>query len=193
MNKRKICFVITSPIHYSRNKLILESISKNKDLELQIVVAASAILPRYGDIQGEIVEDGFKIDSKIIMTLEGSSNVSMAKTTGIGVTEFATVFENLNPDIVVIRGDRYEIMSAAKKVIGEHSVNTVWHSTRHGVPVDVFRFRERGAMIAFLADTLEDLAIREPLASVAVLARTQETAQTLFEGLQKPILRICVT
>jgi len=78
-----------------------------------------------------------------------------------------------------------EIMSAAKKVIGEHSVNTVWHSTRHGVPVDVFRFRERGAMIAFLADTLEDLAIREPLASVAVLARTQETAQTLFEGLQR--------
>ena len=78
-----------------------------------------------------------------------------------------------------------EIMSAAKKVIGEHSVNTVWHSTRHGVPVDVFRFRERGAMIAFLADTLEDLAVREPLASVAVLARTQETAQTLFEGLQR--------
>tara|TARA_B100000579_G_scaffold25171_1_gene17712 strand:+ start:3610 stop:4767 length:1158 start_codon:yes stop_codon:yes gene_type:complete len=113
MRKRKICFVITSSIHYSRNKLILESISKNKNLELQIVVAASAILPRYGDIQREILEDGFKIDSKIIMTLEGSSNISMVKTTGIGVIEFATVFESLNTDIVVIRGDRYEIMSAA--------------------------------------------------------------------------------
>ena len=78
-----------------------------------------------------------------------------------------------------------EIMSAAKMVIGEHSVNTVWHSTRHGAPVDVFRFRERGAMVAFLADTLEDLAIREPLASVAVLARTQETALILYEGLQR--------
>ena len=77
-----------------------------------------------------------------------------------------------------------EIMTAAKTVIGENSVNTDWHSTRHGAPVDVFRFRERGAMVAFLADTLEDLAIREPLASVAVLTRTRETALALYEGLQ---------
>ena len=68
MQKRKVCFVITSPIHYSRNKLILEAISKNKNLELQIVVAASALLPRYGDIQKEIVKDGFKIDEIMIMT-----------------------------------------------------------------------------------------------------------------------------
>ena len=79
----------------------------------------------------------------------------------------------------------HEIMSVAKTIIGEHSVNTVWNSTRHGAPVDVFRFRERGALVAFLADTLKDLSIREPLASVAVLARTQETAQTLYEGLQR--------
>ncbi|MBC8258712.1 MAG: AAA family ATPase [SAR324 cluster bacterium] len=77
----------------------------------------------------------------------------------------------------------HEIMTIAKQVIGEHSVNTVWHSTRHGAPVDVFRFRERGAMVAFLADTLKDLSIREPLASVAVLARTQESAKILYEGL----------
>ena len=78
-----------------------------------------------------------------------------------------------------------EIMTAAKTVIGEHSVNTVWHSTRHGAPVDIFRFRERGAMVAFLADTLEDLSVREPLASVAVLTRTREAALTLYEGLQR--------
>jgi DNA helicase-2/ATP-dependent DNA helicase PcrA len=79
----------------------------------------------------------------------------------------------------------HEIMTVAKKVIGEHSVNTVWHSTRHGAPVDVFRFKERGAMVAFLADTLKDLSIREPLASVAVLTRTQESAEKLFDGLQR--------
>jgi DNA helicase-2/ATP-dependent DNA helicase PcrA len=78
-----------------------------------------------------------------------------------------------------------EIMTAAKTVIGEHSVNTVWDSTRHGAPVEVFRFRERGAMVAFLADTLEDLSVREPLASVAVLTRTRDTAQVLYEGLQR--------
>ena len=77
-----------------------------------------------------------------------------------------------------------EIMIAAKNVIGKHSANTEWHSTRHGAPVDVFRFRERGAMIAFLADTLNDLTIREPLASVAVLTRTPEAAEFIYEGLK---------
>tara|TARA_B100000945_G_scaffold141767_1_gene113600 strand:+ start:135 stop:2600 length:2466 start_codon:yes stop_codon:yes gene_type:complete len=77
-----------------------------------------------------------------------------------------------------------EIMIAAKNVIGEHSANTEWHSTRHGAPVDVFRFKQRGAMIAFLAETLKDLSIRESLASVAVLTRTPETAEFIYEGLK---------
>ena len=78
----------------------------------------------------------------------------------------------------------HEIMIAAKNVIGENSTNTEWQSTRHGAPVDVFRFRERGAMIAFLAETLNDLSIREPLASVAVLTRTPEAAELIYEGLK---------
>ncbi|MED5515871.1 MAG: 3'-5' exonuclease, partial [SAR324 cluster bacterium] len=78
-----------------------------------------------------------------------------------------------------------EIMTAAKKVIGEHSVNTIWHSTRQGAPVNVFRFQESGAMVAFLADTLQDLCVREPLASIAVLTRTNEAALKLYEGLQR--------
>ena len=78
-----------------------------------------------------------------------------------------------------------EIMKAAKKVIGEHSVNTTWYSTRQGAPVNVFRFQESGAMVAFLADTLEDLCVREPLASIAVLTRTNEAALKLYEGLQR--------
>ena len=78
-----------------------------------------------------------------------------------------------------------EIMKAAKKVIGEHSLNTTWYSTRQGAPVNVFRFQESGAMVAFLADTLEDLCVREPLASIAVLTRTNEAALKLYEGLQR--------
>ena len=77
-----------------------------------------------------------------------------------------------------------EIMLAAKNVIGNHTANVEWHSTRHGAPVDVFRFKQRGAMIAFLAETLKDFSIREPLASVAVLTRTPETAEFIYEGLK---------
>ena len=77
-----------------------------------------------------------------------------------------------------------EIMLAAKNVIGNHTANVEWHSTRHGAPVDVFRFKQQGAMIAFLAETLKDFSIREPLASVAVLTRTPETAEFIYEGLK---------
>lgn len=109
---RKICFVITSKIHYGRSKLILKELDKREDIDLKIVVGASAILPAYGDVLGLMEKDGFKCDSKIVMTLEGGSPVAMAKTAGIGITEFANVFDNLKPDIVVVRGDRYEILSA---------------------------------------------------------------------------------
>jgi UDP-hydrolysing UDP-N-acetyl-D-glucosamine 2-epimerase len=109
--KRKICFVLTSKIHYSRSKLILRELSRMKDIELQIVVAGSAILERYGDVEALIKKDGFPVTARITMVLEGGSTVAMAKTTGLGLSEFSTVFENLNPDVVVVRGDRYEVMA----------------------------------------------------------------------------------
>ncbi|MFA6447579.1 MAG: UDP-N-acetylglucosamine 2-epimerase [Patescibacteria group bacterium] len=109
---RKICFIITSKIHYARSKILLQELQAREDIELQIVIGASAILEKYGDIESLLEEDGFAYNAKIIMTLEGGSPVAMAKTTGIGITEFATAFDNLKPDIVLVRGDRYEVLSA---------------------------------------------------------------------------------
>lgn len=111
--KRKICFVITSKIHYARNKLILEELRKREDVDLQIVLGGSAILEKYGNILNLLEEDGFNYNAKIIMTLEGGVPAAMAKTTGIGIVEFTTTFENLKSDLVVVRGDRYEVLSAA--------------------------------------------------------------------------------
>lgn len=110
-SKRKICFVITSSVHYSRSKLILKELKDRKDIELQVVVAASAVLPTYSDTLSMMEKDGFKVDEKITMVLEGGNNVAMAKTTGMGIIEFTTVFDNLSPDMVVVRGDRYEVLS----------------------------------------------------------------------------------
>lgn len=110
--KRTICFIITSKVHYARSKLILREIQNRPDLTLKIIVGASAILPNYGDVLAQMEQDGFKCDDKITMTLEGGSAAAMAKTAGLGIIEFTTAFENLKPDIVVVRGDRYEVLSA---------------------------------------------------------------------------------
>ncbi len=111
--KRKVCVVITARPSYSRIKTALIAIREHKNLQLQLVVAASALLDRYGMVVNEILKDGFEIDRKVYMVLEGESPVSMAKTTGLGLMELATVFDNLQPDMVVTVADRYETLATA--------------------------------------------------------------------------------
>ena len=113
MNKRKICVVITARPSYSRIKTALTAIDEHPDLELQLVVAASALLERYGTAIEYIKKDGFKISARVFNVLEGENLTAAAKTTGIGILELSTVFENLKPDIVVTVADRFETMATA--------------------------------------------------------------------------------
>jgi UDP-hydrolysing UDP-N-acetyl-D-glucosamine 2-epimerase len=110
---RKICVVITARPSYSRVKTALRAIQAHPDLELQLVVTASALLDRYGEVVKFIEADGFTITTKVYMVLEGENPASMAKTTGLGVLELATVFDNLRPDAVVTIADRYETIATA--------------------------------------------------------------------------------
>src|SRR5436190_859435 len=110
---RKICVVVTARPSYSRIKTALEAIRDHPDLELQLVVAASALLDRYGNAVRVIEEDGFDIAARVYMVLEGENLVTMAKTTGLGLVELATVFDNLRPDAVLTVDDRYETMTTA--------------------------------------------------------------------------------
>lgn len=111
--RRKVCVVITARPSYSRIKTALRAIKNNPDLELQIVIAASALLDRYGTAVNVIENDGFDIAARVYMVLEGENLTSMAKTTGLGMLELATVFDNLRPDVVVTIADRYETLATA--------------------------------------------------------------------------------
>jgi len=112
-DKRKICVVITARPSYSRIKTALRAIDEHPDLELQLIVAASALLDRYGKAVKYIEEDGFKIAEKVYMVLEGETPVNMAKTTGMGLMELSTSLYNLQPDFVVSVADRYETIATA--------------------------------------------------------------------------------
>ena len=111
--RRKVAVVITARPSYSRIKTALRAIQEHPDLELQLVVAASALLDRYGTAVRYIEDDGFDIKARVYMVLEGENLASMAKSTGLGLLELATVFDNLRPDVVVTVADRYETLATA--------------------------------------------------------------------------------
>src|SRR5687768_9907683 len=111
--KRKVCVVVTARPSYSRIKTALKAIQEHPDLELQLVLGASALLDRYGSVVNYIVQDGFEISARVYMVLEGENPTAMAKTTGIGVLELSTVFDNLKPDLVVTIADRFETLATA--------------------------------------------------------------------------------
>jgi UDP-hydrolysing UDP-N-acetyl-D-glucosamine 2-epimerase len=111
--KRTVCVVVTARASYARIRSVLEAIRQRPELELQLVVAASALLDRYGNAWKVIESEGFKIDRRVYMVLEGENLVTSAKSTGLGIAELATVFDDLRPDAVITIADRYETMATA--------------------------------------------------------------------------------
>lgn len=117
MKKRKICFIITSLIHYSRNFLILDELKKRKDVDLYIILGGIAISPHYTSTHFNVKEilkkEGHKNIFELYFNMEGDNHVVKTKTIGTGIIEFSSIFNIINPDLVVVRGDRFEMLSAA--------------------------------------------------------------------------------
>lgn len=111
--KRKVCVVVTARPSYSRVKTALLAMKRHVGLELQLVVAASALLDRYGNAVQVMENDGFDVAARVYMILEGENLITSAKSTGIGIADMATVFDNLQPDMVVTIADRFETLATA--------------------------------------------------------------------------------
>lgn len=111
--RRKVCVVVTARPSYSRIKTALAALRDRDDVELQLVVAASALLDRYGQAVNTIVNDGFEIAARVFSVVEGENLTTMAKSTGLGLLELPTVFDQLEPDVVVTIADRYETIATA--------------------------------------------------------------------------------
>ncbi|MBI4799280.1 MAG: UDP-N-acetylglucosamine 2-epimerase [Desulfarculus sp.] len=110
---RKICVVVGSRANYSSIKSVMRAVAAHPDLELQLVVGASALLDRFGSVVDVIEADGFTANAKVHMIIEGENPVTMAKSTGLGLMELPTIFDNLRPDVVITVGDRFETMATA--------------------------------------------------------------------------------
>jgi len=140
---RKVCVVIGSRANYSSIKSVMCAVRANPDLQLQLVVGASALLDRFGAVVDVIEADGFEPDAKVTMIVEGETPGTMAKSTGLGLIELPTIYGMLKPDVVVSVGDRFETMATAvaasymniplAHTMGGEISGTIDESIRHAV------------------------------------------------------------
>ncbi len=111
--KRKICTVIVDRANYGRLKPVLTEIKNDSKLNQHLICAGTMVLERFGKVSDIVKKDGFKVDSELFFEVEGSIPSTMAKSIGLGIIEFSTQFQKINPEIVLIIGDRYEALAAA--------------------------------------------------------------------------------
>jgi UDP-hydrolysing UDP-N-acetyl-D-glucosamine 2-epimerase len=111
--RRKICVVVASRANYARVKTVLAAVKEHPDLELQVVAGASTLLERFGNSVDVMSMDGFVPDASVRFIIEGENPTTMAKSTGLGLLELPTVFELLEPDVVVTVADRFETIATA--------------------------------------------------------------------------------
>ncbi|MCI0652287.1 MAG: UDP-N-acetylglucosamine 2-epimerase [Planctomycetes bacterium] len=110
---RKICVVTGSRAEYGILKTVLRAVRKEARLALQVVAAGMHLAEEFGATEREIAADGFPIDARVAMLPENDSQRAMAAAVGAGIRGFADAFASLQPQIVVILGDRIEALAAA--------------------------------------------------------------------------------
>ena len=110
---KKICVVTGSRSEYGLLRWVMEGIRKSPNLELQVVVTGMHLSPEFSLTYYEIEKDGFQIDRKVEMLLSSDTPVGISKSMGLGTIGFADALDDLNPDLMLFLGDRYEIFAAA--------------------------------------------------------------------------------
>ena len=112
-SKRKVCVILVDRANYGRMWPVMREIRDHPQLNLQTICAGTMLLERFGAAERIVQNDGFTVDGRVYMELEGSVPATMAKSVGLGVIEFTNELQRLQPDVILIIGDRYEALSAA--------------------------------------------------------------------------------
>ncbi len=113
MVKRKICVVTGTRAEYGLLRFLMDGVKKSKKLKLQIIATGMHLSPEFGLTYKEIEKNGFKIDKKVEMLTSSDTSNGIVKSIGLGMIGLSDALEDLNPDIILVLGDRYEIFSVA--------------------------------------------------------------------------------
>lgn len=110
---RKVCVVTGTRAEYGLLSRLMWLIRADHDLTLQIIATNMHLSPEFGLTYKEIEADGFTIDKKVEMLLSSDTSNAITKSIGLATIGFADAYEDLQPDILLILGDRFEILAAA--------------------------------------------------------------------------------
>ena len=116
-NNLKICVVTGTRAEYGLLRWVMQGIQESELLELQLIVTGMHLSPEFGSTVQEIEADGFHINHKVEMLLSSDSAVGITKSMGLGMIGFADVLADLQPDLLLVLGDRFEILAAASAAL----------------------------------------------------------------------------
>jgi UDP-hydrolysing UDP-N-acetyl-D-glucosamine 2-epimerase len=144
MTAKKICIVTGSRAEYGLLKGLIKYIHQDSEIVLQLICTNMHLSPEFGLTYKEIESDGFCIDKKLEMLLSSDTATGTAKSMGLAAIGFADAFTELKPDMLLILGDRYEILTAASVALifkipiahihgGEITEGAYDNSIRHAV------------------------------------------------------------
>jgi GDP/UDP-N,N'-diacetylbacillosamine 2-epimerase (hydrolysing) len=142
--KRKVCMVTGTRAEYGLMRWVMQGIEDDADLALQIIATGMHLSPEFGLTYQEIEKDGFQIDRKVEMLTSSDTPVGVAKSMGLGMIGFADALNELAPDLLVVLGDRFEILSAVAAALvaripvmhlhgGELTEGAIDESIRHAI------------------------------------------------------------
>lgn len=114
---RKICVVTGTRAEYGLLSRLMKAIKEAPSLELQVIATNMHLSPEFGLTYKEIENDGFLLNKKVEMLLSADTSTSVAKSLGLGIIGFADAYEDLKPDLLVVLGDRYEMLGAVSTAL----------------------------------------------------------------------------
>lgn len=144
MIHRKICVITGTRAEYGILYWTIKELKNSQNIDLQIIATGTHLSPEFGLTYKEIEEDGFFINKKIEIVLSSDTPIGISKSMGLGLISFAEAFDDLKPDIILILGDRYEMLAAASAAMvsripiahchgGEATEGVIDEAIRHSI------------------------------------------------------------
>lgn len=114
---RKICIITGTRAEFGLLRWLMQEVQNEPNLELQVIATGMHLSPEFGLTYLEVEQAGFEIDAKVEMLLSADTSTAVTKSMGLGLIGFADAYSRLSPDLIVVLGDRFEILAAASAAL----------------------------------------------------------------------------